>query len=120
MQPTNPQLLFIRSTWMKHMDDSISHKVGYAIVKEEHTIRKRILPQNTVVRAEQLEKNNRPKIVIIMNSLSTIMRAESRKPTKNSKTRTTRKMLDNIGPRITLATKKYQVTKRSTTQRKKR
>jgi hypothetical protein len=28
-------------------------KVGYARVKEEHTIRKRILPQNTVFSAEQ-------------------------------------------------------------------
>jgi hypothetical protein len=28
-------------------------KVGYAIVKEEHTIRKKILPQNTVFSAEQ-------------------------------------------------------------------
>jgi hypothetical protein len=28
-------------------------KVGYAIVKEEHTIKKRILPQNTVFSAEQ-------------------------------------------------------------------
>jgi hypothetical protein len=48
-------------------------KVGYAIVKEEHTIRKRILPQNTVFSAEQSgiigaiqsEDNNRHKIVII-------------------------------------------------------
>jgi hypothetical protein len=31
----------------------MAHKVGYAIVKEEHTIKKRILPQNTVFRAEQ-------------------------------------------------------------------
>jgi hypothetical protein len=28
-------------------------KVGYAVVKEEHTIKKRILPQNTVFSAEQ-------------------------------------------------------------------
>jgi hypothetical protein len=28
-------------------------KVGYAIFKEEHTIKKRILPQNTVFRADQ-------------------------------------------------------------------
>jgi hypothetical protein len=28
-------------------------KVGYAIVKEEHTIKKKILPQNTVFSAEQ-------------------------------------------------------------------
>jgi hypothetical protein len=30
-------------------------KVGYAIIKEEHTIKKRILPQNTVFSAEQSE-----------------------------------------------------------------
>jgi hypothetical protein len=28
-------------------------KVGYAIVKEEHTIKKRILPQNMVFSTEQ-------------------------------------------------------------------
>jgi hypothetical protein len=47
----------------------IGDKVGYAIVKEEHTIRKRILPQNTVFSAEQSaiigaiqsEDNNRHK-----------------------------------------------------------
>jgi hypothetical protein len=65
-------------------------KVGYVIVKKEHTIRKRILPQNTVYSAEQSaigaiqsEKNNRNKIVIITDSLNTIMAAESRTPTKN-------------------------------------
>jgi hypothetical protein len=67
-------------------------KVGYAIVKEEHT--KRILPQNTVLSAEQSaiigviqsEKNSRHEIMIITDSLSTIMAAESRTPTKNPKT----------------------------------
>jgi ribonuclease HI len=76
-------------------------KVGYAIVKEKHTIKKRILPQNTVFNAEQSaiigaihsEKNSRHKIV---------MTAESRTPTKNPKTQTIRKMLDQEGPRITL------------------
>jgi hypothetical protein len=94
-------------------------KVGYAIVKEEHTTRKRILPQNTVFSAEQYaiigaiqsEKNNRHKIVIIRDSLSTIMAAESHTSTKNPKTRTIRKMLDNEGPRITflwVPSQKYQ------------
>jgi hypothetical protein len=85
-------------------------KVAYAIVNEEHTNRKRILPQNTVFSAEQSaiigviqsEKNNRHKIVIVTESLSTIMTAENRSPTKNLKTRTIRKMLDNEGQRITL------------------
>jgi hypothetical protein len=62
-------------------------KVGYAIVKEEHTIKKRILTQNTefnveqsaIIGAIQSEKSRR-KIVIITNSLSTIMAAESRTP----------------------------------------
>jgi ribonuclease HI len=71
-------------------------KAGYAIVKEEHTIKKRILPQNTVFSAEQSaiigaiqsEKNSRHKIVIITDSLSTIMAAESSTPTKNPKTQT--------------------------------
>jgi hypothetical protein len=85
-------------------------KVGYVIVKEEHTIEKRILPQNTVFSAEQSaiikaiqsETNNRHEIVIITDSLSMIMAAENRTPTKNSKTQTIRKMLDHEGLRITL------------------
>jgi ribonuclease HI len=40
--------------------------------------------------------------VIITDSLSTIMAAESRTPAKNPKTQTIRKMLDHEGPRITL------------------
>jgi archaellum biogenesis ATPase FlaH len=66
-------------------------KVGYGVVKEMHTIKKRILPQNTVfseehsaiIEAITTEKNNRHKIVIITDSLSTIMAAENRTPTKN-------------------------------------
>jgi archaellum biogenesis ATPase FlaH len=83
-------------------------KVGYAVVKEEHTIKKRILPQNTVFSAEQSaiieaiqsEKSNRHEIVIITDSLSTIMAAENRTPTKNPMQDT--KMLDHEGRRITL------------------
>jgi ribonuclease HI len=85
-------------------------KVGYAIVKEKHTIKKRILPQNTFFSAEQSaifgpiqsERNNKHELVIITDSLSTIMAAESRTPSKNPKTQTIRKMLDHDGPRITL------------------
>jgi ribonuclease HI len=85
-------------------------KVGYAIVKEEHTTKKRVLPQNTVFSAEQSaiieaiqsDKNNRHEIVIITDSLSTIMVAENRTPTKNAKTQTSRKISDHEGPRITL------------------
>jgi hypothetical protein len=59
-------------------------KVGYAIVKEEHTIKKRILPQNTVFSVEQSaiigaikpDKNSRHQIVITTDSLSTIIAAE--------------------------------------------
>jgi hypothetical protein len=57
-------------------------KVRYAIVKREHTIKKRILTQNTVFNAEQsaiFEKNNRNEIVIITDSLSTTMAAENRR-----------------------------------------
>jgi ribonuclease HI len=85
-------------------------KVGYAIVKEEHTIKKRILLQNTEFSAEQCaiigaiqsQKNSRHEIVIITDPRSTIMAAESRTPTKNPKTQTNRKMLDQEGPKITL------------------
>jgi hypothetical protein len=31
----------------------MGEKVGYAVVKKEHTIKKRILPQNKVFSAEQ-------------------------------------------------------------------
>jgi hypothetical protein len=48
-----------------------------------------------------LERNNRHEIVIITDSLSTIMAAESRTLTKNPKTQTIRKMLDHKGPKIT-------------------
>jgi hypothetical protein len=60
-------------------------KVGYAVVQEEHTIKKRILLQNTM---------------FIVHSA--IMTAENCTPTKNLKTQTIRKMLDHEGPRITL------------------
>jgi ribonuclease HI len=85
-------------------------KLGYVVVKEEHTIKKKILPQNTVfsakqsaiIEAIQSEKNNRHEKVIITDSLSTIMAAENRTPTKNPKTQTVRNILDHKGPRITL------------------
>jgi ribonuclease HI len=70
-------------------------KVVYAIVKEEFSAE-----QSAIIGAIQLE--NRHKIVIITDSLSTIIAAESCPTTKNPKTRTIRKMLDNEGPRITL------------------
>jgi hypothetical protein len=82
---------------------NMGDKVEYAIVKEEHKIKKRILPQNmmvfsaeqsAIIGAIQSEKNSRHEIVIITDSLSTIMAAESRTPTKNPKTKTIRKMLD--------------------------
>jgi hypothetical protein len=85
-------------------------KVGYAIVKEEHTIKKKILPQNTVFSAEQSaiigeiqsKKNSRHEIMIITDFLSTIIAAESHTPTKNPKTQTIGMMLDQEGPKITL------------------
>jgi hypothetical protein len=89
----------------------MGHKIGYAVVKEEHTIKKRILPQNTVFSADQSaiieaiqsEKYNRHEILIITDSLSTTMAAENLTPTKNPKTKKTiRMMLDHEGPRITL------------------
>jgi ribonuclease HI len=107
-------------------------KVGYAVVKEEHTFKKRILPQNTVFSAEQSaiieaiqsEKNNRHEIVIITDSLSTIMADENHTPTKKPKTQTIRKMLGHEGPRITLLWVRSHVripgNERPTRQRKKR
>jgi ribonuclease HI len=85
-------------------------KVGYAIVKEEHTTRKRILPQNTVFSAEQSaiieaiqsKKNNRHEIIIMTDSLSTIMAAETALQRKTPWTQNIRMMLDNEGPRISL------------------
>jgi hypothetical protein len=49
-----------------------------------------------------LQLLNRHEIVIITDSLSTIMAAENRTPTKNPKTQTVRNILDHKGPRITL------------------
>jgi hypothetical protein len=106
-------------------------KVGYDIVKEEHTIKKRILPQNTVFSAEQSaiigaiqsEKNSRHEIVIITDTLSTMMAANSRTSTKNSKTQTIRKMLDRKDQELpshgSPVTRKYQVTKKPTRHWKK-
>jgi hypothetical protein len=110
----------------------MGNRVGHVIVKEEHTIKKIILPQNAVFSVEQSaisgeiqsEKNSRhEEIVIITDSVSMIMAAESHTPTKNPKTKTIRKKLDHEGPRITYGspvTRKFQVTKRLTRQRKKR
>jgi hypothetical protein len=55
----------------------VGDKVGYAVVKEEHTIKKRIIPlnnvfsaeQSTIIEAIQSEKNNGHEIVIITDSL---------------------------------------------------
>jgi hypothetical protein len=92
---------------------------------------KRILPENTVFSADQSaifeaiqsKKNNRHEIVLITDSLSTIMAAENRTPTKNPKTQTIRKMLDHKGPGLpsygSPVTREYQVMKRLTKKRKK-
>jgi hypothetical protein len=61
-------------------------EVGYAVVKEEHTIKKRILLQNTMFSVEH----------------SAIIEAIQPTPTKNPKTQTIRMMLDHEGPKITL------------------
>jgi ribonuclease HI len=58
--------------------------------------------QFAIIEAIQSEKINRHKIVIITDSLSTIMAAENHTPTKKSKTKTIRMMLDHEGPKITL------------------
>jgi hypothetical protein len=58
--------------------------------------------QSAIIEAIQSEKNNRHGIVIITDSLSTIMATENHTPTKNPKTQTIRKTLDYEGPRITL------------------
>jgi hypothetical protein len=52
------------------------------------------------------KKNSRHEIVIITGFLSTVMAAENYTPTKNPKTQTIRKMLDQEGPRITLPSHK--------------
>jgi hypothetical protein len=83
-------------------------KEGYAVVKEEHTIKKRILPPNTVFSAEQSaiieaiqsEKNN-----IRNNNNNWLPKHDnsSWKPhtKKEPQTQTIRMMLDHEGPRIT-------------------
>jgi ribonuclease HI len=98
------------SRYIRTDGSNMGDKVGYAVVKEEHTIKKRIsllktafsAEQSAIIEAVQLEKNNKHKIVIISDSLSTIMAAENRTPTKNPKTQTIRKILDHEEPKITL------------------
>jgi ribonuclease HI len=58
--------------------------------------------QSAIIGAIQSEKNSRHEIVIITDSLSTIMAAESHTPTNNPKTQSIRKILDQEGTRITL------------------
>jgi ribonuclease HI len=58
--------------------------------------------QSAIIEAIQSEKNSRHEIVMITDSLNTIMIAESRTPTKSPMTQTIRKMLDQEKPRITL------------------
>jgi ribonuclease HI len=85
-------------------------KVGYAIVKEDTRSRKEfylktwclVAEQSAIIMAIQSERKNRHEIVIITDSLSTIMAAKSRTSTKNPNTQTIRKMLDHEGPKITL------------------
>jgi hypothetical protein len=57
-----------------------------------------IVEQSAIIGAIQSEKNIRQIIVIITDSRSTIMAAESRTPTKNLKTQTIRKLLDQKRP----------------------
>jgi hypothetical protein len=56
---------------------------------------------SAIIEAIQSENNNRHEIVIITDSLCTIMAVENRTPTKIPKTQTIRKMMDHEGPRIT-------------------
>jgi hypothetical protein len=58
--------------------------------------------QSAIIESIQSEKNYRHEIVIITDSLNTIMAAENRTPTKNPKAQTIRMMLDHEGPRMTL------------------
>jgi hypothetical protein len=58
--------------------------------------------QSAIIEAIQSEKNSKHEKVIITDSLSTIMAAESRTRTKKPKIQTIRKMLDHEGPRIAL------------------
>jgi hypothetical protein len=76
--------------------------VGYAVIWEEQTIKRKIHPQNSIYRAEQsaiinatysLWKKDGPK-VIITDSLSTTMVVSDRKRTKNPKTQKIRKLMD--------------------------
>jgi hypothetical protein len=58
--------------------------------------------QSAIIETIQSEKNNRHEIVIITDSLSTIMAAENHTPTKNPKTQTIRKMVYHEEPRNAL------------------
>jgi archaellum biogenesis ATPase FlaH len=60
-------------------------EVGYAVIWEEQAIKRKTHPQ-----------------VIITDSLSTMMAVSDRKQTKNPKTQTIRKLMDQQGGKITL------------------
>jgi hypothetical protein len=106
-------------------------KIGYVIVKKEHDQENNLtsntvysVEQSAIIRAIQSEKNSRHKIVIITDSLSTLMAAESRTSTKNSKTQTMGscwirkdRELPSYGSPVT---REYQITKKLTRQRNKR
>jgi hypothetical protein len=77
-------------------------KVGYAIVKKEHTIKKIILPKHGVQCRAVCDYRGGHEILKITVALSTIIAAKSSTPTKNPKTQTIREMLDHEEPRITL------------------
>jgi archaellum biogenesis ATPase FlaH len=70
---------------LSNKDGSKKEEVGYAVVWEEQTIKRKIRSH-----------------VIITDSLSTMMALSDRKQTKNPKTQTITKLMDQQGGEITL------------------
>jgi hypothetical protein len=77
-------------------------RVGYAVVCEEQTIKRKIHPQNSIYSAEQSViikviyspwNKERPKVKTT-DSFITMMGISDRKRTKNPKTHTIRKLMD--------------------------
>jgi ribonuclease HI len=88
------------------MDD----KVGFAVVTNNRTIKKMMRPQSTIYTAEQqaiitaLEGTTQTikPTAISTDSLSTLVPASGNRWTRNPKTRTIRKLVDNSVNRISL------------------
>jgi hypothetical protein len=77
-------------------------KVGYAVVTDQHSTRRRIRDQSSIFSAIQKLPTTVIREVIFTNSLRTTMAASENNHTKNSKTRKIRQLMDKRKGIVTL------------------